>query len=181
MGLWLGGQLSMREIGNFLCCSNRTVRRYITLFCQTGDMKAAQCCYTSARILDDHICLSCKTQAYVHELQLKLPEIFGVRVYISTIYRTLKFMDCTRQVILHVAIQRSDTIRAMFMADISLYDSSILVWIDESACDRRNSIKKYGYSVCGMRPVYHRLLIRGTRFSAIPLMSVQGIYDVFYY
>ena len=55
----------------------------------------------------------------------------------------------------------------------------MLIWIDESSCDRRNSTRKYGYSVRGIRPVDHRLLIHGTRYSAIPVMSVQGIHDVF--
>ena len=124
--LWLGGQLSTREIGNFLCCSNRTVRRYITLFHPTGDVKAAQRRYTSPRILDDlaqakllQLVLQ-NPGIYLHELQLKLLEIFGVRVHISTICRTLKFMSCTRQVIRRVVIQRSDAMRAKFMADISL-------------------------------------------------------------
>ncbi len=65
------------------------------------------------------------------------------------------------------------------MAEVSVYNPSILVCIDESGCDRRNSIRKYGYSVRGIRPVNHRLLVRGTRYSAIPVMSIQGIHDVF--
>ena len=54
------------------------------------------------------------------------------------------------------------------MADICIYDPSMFVWVDESGCDRRNSVRKYGYSVRGsvrgIRPVAHTLLIRGTRY-----------------
>ena len=32
--------------------------------------------------------------------------------------------------------------------------------------------------VRGMKPVQHRFLIRGTRYSAIPVMSITGIHDV---
>ena len=118
---------------------------------------------------------------YLHELQHRLQEAYGVRVHISTICRTLKSMGCTRQVIRHVALQQSEAMRAKFMAEVSIYDPSMLVWIDESGCDRRNSIRKYGYSVRGIRPVDHRILVRGTRYSAVPVMSVQGIqcHDVF--
>ena len=59
--------------------------------------------------------------------------IFGVYVCVSTICRTLvKMMGCTRQAMRRIAIQKSDEQRAKFMADISLYDVSMLVWLDES-------------------------------------------------
>ena len=40
------------------------------------------------------------------------------------------------------------------------------------------TMRKYGYSVRGIPPRDHRLLARGTRYSAIPVMSMQGILDV---
>lgn len=69
--------------------------------------------------------------------------------------------------------------RTKFAAEVSIYDPLMLVWVDESGCNRRNSIRKYGYSIRGIRPVDHRILVRGTRYSAVPVMSVQGIHDVF--
>ena len=96
-----------------------------------------------------------------------------------TICRTLKSMGCTRQVIRQVAIQRSDIMRAKFMAEISVYDPSMLIWLDESGCDRRNARRKYGYSIRGTRPVEHRLLIRGVQYSAIPIMSTSGLQNIF--
>ena len=45
-------------------------------------------------------------------------------------------MGCTRQVMRRVAIQRSDTLRARFMAEVSIYDPIMLVWQDETCCDR---------------------------------------------
>ena len=64
------------------------------------------------------------------------------------------------------------------MAEISMYDPSMLVWIDETGCDQRNTRRRYGYSIRGTPPCDHRLLVRGTRYSAIPMMSVQGIHGV---
>ena len=116
---------------------------------------------------------------YLYELQDQLHQALGVIVSVSTICRTMKFMGCTRQVIRHIAIQRSDAMRAKFMSEISSYDPSMFVWIDESGCDRRNSTRKFGYSIRGIPPVDHRLLVRGTRYSAIPVMSVAGIHDVY--
>ena len=45
--------------------------------------------------------------------------------------------------------------------------------------DRRNSTRKYGYSIRGIRPVDHRILIRGARYTTIPVMSIDGIVDVY--
>ena len=80
----------------------------------------------------------------------------------------------------HVALQRSDTLRAEFMATISMYDPSMLVWLDESGHDRRHTIRKQAYSFRGMPLNDHRILARGVRYSAIPIMSLEGgIHDVY--
>ena len=42
----------------------------------------------------------------------------------------------TRKKIEHIASQRSDTLRAQFMLDISTFDPSMLVWVDESGLGR---------------------------------------------
>ena len=88
-------------------------------------------------------------------------------------------MGCSRQVIRHIAIQRSDATRAKFMAEISMYEPSMFVWTDESGCDRRDSTRKFGYSVRGLPPVDHRILVRGIRYSAIPVVSLYGVHDVY--
>lgn len=84
-------------------------------------------------------------------------------------------MGCTRQVIQRIALQRSDEKRAKFMSEVSAYDPSMLLWVDESGCDRRNCMRKRGFSVRGMTPREHKLLVRGIR---IPVMSLEGIHDV---
>ena len=144
---------SSHEVSELLCLSERTVRRYLTLFHQTGDVKPLSRRNGAQRLLGDleqlrllQIVLR-NPGIYLHEVQLQLQEAYGVKIHVSTICRTLKFMGCTRQVIRHVALQRSEVVRAKFMAEVSVYDPSMLIWIDESGCDRRNSTRKYGYSV----------------------------------
>ena len=48
-------------------------------------------------------------------------------------------MGCTRQSMHHVAIQRSDILRARFMAEISKYDLATLIWLDDTGCNRRHT------------------------------------------
>ena len=116
---------------------------------------------------------------YLAEIQDNLFTNFSIMCSASTILcRTLKSMGCTCQKIQHIALQCSDECRAKFMAEVSMYDPTMFVWIDETGCDRRNCMRRYGYSVRGLPPCDHRLLVRGTRYSAILVMSMHGIHDV---
>ena len=81
---------------------------------------------------------------YLHELQKNKSDRFSVTVSIATISRTIHHMGVSRQVLDHVALQRSDTVRA---ADISIYDPVMLIWLDESGQDKQNSVRRYGYSI----------------------------------
>ena len=96
----------------------------------------------------------------------------------SRILSRLAMENCV-VVIQHIDVHRSDECRAKFMSDVTIYDPSMLLWIDESGCDKRNSLRKRAYSMKGMTPKDHRLLVRGKRFSAIPVMSTEGIHDVY--
>jgi len=44
------------------------------------------------------------------------------------------------------------------MAEVQLYKREQFVWIDESGCDRRDNVHKFGYAMRGECPVYHRFL-----------------------
>ena len=75
-----------------------------------------------------------------------------------------------------MALQRSDKQRAKFKAEVSRYDPFMLLWIDESG---RYCMRKRGYSLRGMTPKDHQLMVCGTRYSAIPVISLEGIHDVY--
>ncbi len=173
------------EIGQLLGLCERTVRRYLALFQQTGDVQPAIHRNGPQKLLGEFEQLLllrlilAEPGIYLYEIQDKLNQFFGVTVSMSTICRTINSWAAPRQVIRHFAMQRSEAMRAKFMAEMSIYDPAMFVWIDESSCDRRNSTQKFGYSIRGIPPVDHRLLVRGTRYSAIPVMSVAGIHDVY--
>ena len=88
-------------------------------------------------------------------------------------------MGCTRPVMQRVAIQRSDTLRVRFMAKISICDPRMFVWLDETGCDRRNTLRKYGYGLRNIPVCDVCLLVCGKRYSAIPVISLNGIHDVY--
>ena len=182
--MYIVNNLTIKEISQLLSVSSSTIYRYIEKFRSTGDIKPTRHHHGPNRLLSQTeqvvllgIILS-YPGIYLSEVQHELLARFGVTISLSTICRTLKYMGCTRQVMQHISIQRNDEARAKFMAEVSAYDPSMLLWIDESGCDRRNCICKRGYSVRGIPPRNHLLLSRGTRYSAIPVVSMQGILDV---
>ena len=64
------------------------------------------------------------------------------------------------------------------MLDMSIYDPEMLLFVDETGSDRRNALRKYGYSLIGQPAISHSLLVRGKRFSAIGILSpTDGILD----
>ena len=164
--------------------SPRTVTRYVNLFQHTGDVVPVQRRYGPYPLMGSYeqiVLLRMILEhpgIYLSEIQVKLFERFGVDVSAPTICRTLKAMGCSRQRIQYIALQRSEECRAKYMAEISIYDPAMFVWIDETGCDRRNSKRRYGYSVRGIPPRDHRLLVRGVRYSGITVMSLGGIHDV---
>ena len=74
--------------------------------------------------------------------------------------------------------QRDEFIRQQFALDVSVYKPEMLVFIDETGADRRNVLRKYGYSVRGVPLQHQTLLVRGEHVTGIAFMSVNGLLDV---
>ena len=183
MWLYITHQLDVSDISKDLCICQKTVRRYLTAFVQRDVSPKAQH-YGPKKVIGDYEELVLLRmiyeyqEIYLHEIQHKFLCRFGVNISASTLCRSLQTMGSTRQVIRQIALQRSDEQMARFMAEVAVYDPSMLIWIDESGCDRRDSIRKRAYSLRGITPREHRLLVRGVRYSAIPIMSLSGVHDL---
>ena len=176
---------SPKELADRFQVSPVSVRRYINLFKRTGDVQPKKQQHDPPQLLGDFerlvlLKLILKNPGiYLSEIQQEFLRRFGVNVSVSTFCKTLKDMGCTRQVMRRVAKQRSVESRARFMATVSIYDAIMLMFLDESGHDQRNYLRKYGYSVRGTPAVDCSFLIRGVRYTAIPILSLEGIHDVF--
>ena len=174
--------LSFRHIASRLNISVGTVFNIFKIFEQTGsvDPKKArnrpECCkldghhqlYIIGLVLDN-------PSMYLGEICSEIKHTTGVEVTPSSICKLLRKFGLTRKKIQHVALQRSVEYRGAFVADISCYRKEMLVWVDEVGCDKRNMLRKFGYSLRGERAVCHRLLVRGKRVSAIAAMCCSGM------
>ena len=81
----------------------------------------------------------------------------------------------TRKKVRVVALQRSNILRAQFMAEMLLFQRHTLVWLDETGSDRRNFLRKYGYAIRGDRAIEKHFVARGQRTNAIAAISSTGI------
>ncbi len=59
-----------------------------------------------------------------------------------------------------------------------LYRKEPFVWADKTGSDKRQALRKFGYSFQGLPPVCHRFLVRGVRISAIAAICSEGLIDV---
>lgn len=115
---------------------------------------------------------------FLQEIQKELLLTLLVQVDVSTICRFLQQNGMTRQKLTLVAIQRDEFLRQQYSLDVSLYSPEMFIFLDETGSDRRNLIRKHGYSLRGIPARRNTLLVRGERVSAIAFMSVNGLLDV---
>jgi hypothetical protein len=54
-------------------------------------------------------------------------------------------------------------------------DPAQLVFIDEAARNKKNTVRKFGWSLVGRRCVQRRCFVRGQRFSILPALTLDGI------
>ena len=174
--------LNSSEIAANLGVDSTTVWRAVKLFRETGDVqkKTQPGPIKKLAPVAEHIIVSEVLEhpgIMLHELQDILVEQTGIAVCLSTICRFLHRIGFSRQKLRIVAIQRDDFLRTQFVSDVSIYEPEMLIFLDETGSDRRNNIRKHGYSLRGKPLVSHELLVRGERISAIAFMSMSGMLD----
>ena len=101
-----------------------------------------------------------------------------IQVSESAICKFLQKSGFTHQRLKITALQQDAYLREQFIYEVSVYEPEMLVFIDETGTDRRNLIRKYGYSMRGRPLRNHSFLVRGERVSAIACISMDGLLDV---
>ena len=172
-----------RQIGADLGVDTSTVQRTIRLFELTGSVQKRP--YPEGRIQKkltptvELIILTLVVQQpgiFLREIQSELKK-YGVDVDQSTICLFLHQSQFTRQKMVLIAKQRDEYLRTKFRIDVSVYKPEMLVFLDETGADSRNTTRKYGYSVRGRPARNYELFARGQHISVIAFMSVKGLLD----
>lgn len=176
-------KLTVREVARNLGVSIATVWRIKELFYNTGSIQKRP--YPANRRPEKKLTDAIKIlilqtvierpQLYLRELQNIVNMYTGFDVSPSLLCGFLKDTNFSRQRMKMIA---DGALRSSFRSDTSLYKHHMLVFIDETGTDRRDSLRKYGYSLRGSTPKSCKMLIRGERISIIAIMTVSGILDM---
>lgn len=167
--------MTIADVAKTLYISHSTVERLVHLHRTTGvkhGPKKRLSDFEELTVLQSF--LNCPG-IYFREVQ----ERFDVTGTWVSLCRTAKRLGLTRQKMKKYAIRRSEIHRGQYMAEIEAFDPEMVVFIDETGCDRRNSIRQLGYGIRGITSITHRLLIYGQRISAIGVMPTRGVEDVY--
>ena len=73
--------------------------------------------------------------------------------------------------------QSDDYERAVYTAEMSVYNPEMLLFLDETGFDNQNMLRRYAYSFRGKPARSHKLLVQGKNLNAIAFMSIFGIID----
>lgn len=179
---------SYREAAADLRVDASTVCKTVAIFDDTGDVRPKD--YPpntgTAKLteVDKLIILELAIERpgiYLREIQAELSQETGTEVDVSTICRFLHASGFTRQKLQVTAKQRSDELRAEYLSDMQVYRGhpEMLVFVDETGADRRDCMRKFGYSLRGKPARAHKLLWRGQRVNALTAMSTAGILDCY--
>lgn len=120
-----------------------------------------------------------KPTSFLCEIQHQLLCSTGRWVHASTICHAVKEQGLTRKRVQTIALQQIEARRIEYMTEISQFHPDMLIWIDETGSERRNSIRKYCYSLRGTQAQVFQLCVGGKRISAIPILTTRGIEDVY--
>lgn len=174
--------LPLETIANNLNIDISTVKRILSLFATTGDVcKKPYPSENAFRKINEpvqHFILYLvldRPGIYLREIVSEVNAVLGLEITESAVCKFLHKAGFTHHKLATYALQRDDSLRAQFVADVSLYQRETLLFIDETGTDERDTIRKYGYSLRGKPLKTQKLLVRGERLSCIVAMSIEGI------
>ena len=177
--------LKLSEVAKNLCVDTSTVCRIIAKFDATGDVvKKKYSCYDRNTKLSKPIQLVIlqfvvnKPDVYLCEIQEELRFAFNQEVSEASICKLLKKNNFSRRKLQLIALQHDEDIRALFIADVAIFSQHSFVFVDETGCDRRDAIRRYGYGLRGKPAACQKLLVRGERISVIAAMTSSGVLDI---
>lgn len=112
---------------------------------------------------------------FLDELQEQFAAERDIDISLSTLSRTLARLALTRKGITREAAERNELLRAIWQVEIGQYEPRQLVFLDESAVDDQTSARRDGWSPLGRACVCRSTFLRGTKYSILPALSLEGI------
>ena len=86
---------------------------------------------------------------YLHELQRWVEEA-STSVTESAICGFLHRQNFSHKKLTKIASPQSEELREKFLIDCSAYEPEMLVFVDETGCNRHSAMRRFGYSLRGL-------------------------------
>jgi transposase len=112
---------------------------------------------------------------FLDELLYLLESNRFISVHFTTIHRELVRAGVSSKKIRKIAAERNEPLRADFIGRMAQYAPEQLGFLDEVSKDERTSFRKQGRSRKGTRAIQKGVFVRGRRFSAEGLLSLDGM------
>ena len=182
MRLYEDDVLSKPAILDYLTISSRTFDRILALWNSTGDVvRETNGVRGRPRILHFSDIEYLKRLIRHHpdwfldELQYLLQTNHFISAHFATVHWELVRAGISAKKIKEAASKRNEDLRADFIGRMGQYSPEQLGFLDEVSKDERTSSRARGRSRKGTRAVMKGVFIRGRRFSAEGLLSIDGM------
>lgn len=176
------GILSVAQIIDCLQISRRTFYRVLELWHTTGDViRHTNGVRGRPRILhfDDidylNRIIKHRPDWFLDELLSLLETNRFISAHFTTIHRELVRAGVSTKKLKKIAAERNENLRADYMRHIAQYSPEQLGFLDEVSKDERTSARARGRSKKGTRAIKKGVFVRGCRFSATGLLTIDGM------
>lgn len=166
----------------YLGLSSRTFDRVLALWNSTGDVvKQASGVHGRPRLLHytdiEYLrrLIQHRPNWFLDELQNLLQTNRFIAAHFTTVHRELVCAGISSKKIKKIASERNEDLRVDFIARMAQYTPEQLGFLDEVSKDERTAFRNRGRSRKGKRAVMKGVFVRGRRFSAEGLLTLDGM------
>jgi transposase len=182
MRLYEDDILSKAAILDYLAFSTRTFDRVLALWNATGDVvRHANGVHGRPRLMHfsdiDYLkrLIQHRPDWFLDELEYLLQTNRFIAAHFTTVHRELVRAGISSKRIKKLASERNENLRADYIARMAQYTPEQLGFLDEVSKDERTAFRVRGRSRKGTRAVIKGVFVRGRRFSAEGLLSMDGM------
>ena len=176
------GILPVGTIIDCLQISRRTFYRILDLWVTTGDVvRHTNGIRGRPRILHfddiDYLrrIIRHRPDWFLDELLDLLEKNCFISAHFTTIHRELERAGVSTKKLKKIAFERNENLRADYMRHMARYSPEQLGFLDEVSKDERTAARSRGRSRKGTRAVKKGVFVRGRRFSAEGLLTIDGM------
>lgn len=172
---------SLEQVIEAIGVSRRSIDRWVDNYETFGSVKPPAVISGRPRVLKPDAIegltdlLAESPGLYLDEIAEYLALYHDEPLSITALHDNLTELGITRKIMRRAALERDDALRAAWLEDTLLrYTADEMVFLDESSKDGRTVFRKYGRAPQGKRPVIQESNDRGTRYSILPAITING-------